>query len=719
MKQEPAAPVTPPAAMTLDHLPVSEAEDGQHRDAGDDMAVVEDARPPVQAVHAEPSREPHPQETGAADRYRSTRDTPSDLLGRVSPREGDFVMSRPRTPDAPSDGASDIVFNFDDADLLEVVRTMAELLRINYILDTNARGKVTIHTAGNLRKQDLFPVFYQVLEANGLTAVKEGSLYKIISLKDASRMPILSRYGRTAANVPPEERVVMQIIPLKHIAAQEMTKLLSPFISAEGTIISHADSNTLLVVDKGINIVKALRLADAFDIDLFRKMSHRFYTVGHGDAEEILKLLREILAAYGKDDKSDVKLIAVSRLNAILAISADPGVFEKIGMFIRRLDVPPGDSADPRIYVYPVRNGEAEELGSLLNTVFTGESAEDKKTASPKVAAEPGKNPYTPPNPFESEKKKKTDKKETAAASRSAEGASTLKGDVRITPDTTRNALIIEATPADYRIVEGILRQIDIMPRQVLIEVIIAEITLDGKNQLGVEWLYEKGTGGSLSTSLLSGQMGSAGLQFAIGQTDRWSMSLSALATENKANILSAPLVLASDNKEASINVSTQVPVASAEYLYDSGSSGVTQTNIQYRDTGIILSVTPHINDRGLVNMEISQEVSEEGGGVEVGGQSYPSFRERKVSTTLTVRHGQTIVMGGLMSKTSNNSDSGVPILSKIPGIGFLFGKDSDDFSKTDLVLLITPRVIVNLNDIDAVTEEFRSKVDHISQKVN
>jgi len=294
-----------------------------------------------------------------------------------------------------------------------------------------------------------------------------------------------------------------------------------------------------------------------------------------------------------------------------------------------------------------------------------------------------------------------------------------LGGEIKITPDPIRNALIIEAVPSDYRIIEDILRQIDVLPRQVLIEVIIAEISLDGKDELGVEWKYEKGSGGSVTTSLLQGQMGKAGIQFTLGQLDRWSATLSALASENKANILSTPVVLASDNKEAEISISDQIPVASAEYLYDSGSNGVTQTNIQYRNTGIILSVTPHINERRLVSMEISQEVSDEGSGKNVGGKEYPSFRERKVITSLTVRDGQTIVMGGLMREKEDNVNSGVPILSDLPIIGFLFGKKKKERVKTELILLITPRVIVNLEDVDMITEDFKARVKSLTFNQN
>jgi general secretion pathway protein D len=252
------------------------------------------------------------------------------------------------------------------------------------------------------------------------------------------------------------------------------------------------------------------------------------------------------------------------------------------------------------------------------------------------------------------------------------------------------------------------------MPRQVLIEAMIAEISLDDRTQFGVDWSYSRGDGSYPTAHLLSAALDSSlgGLQYVVGQTKRWSATLTALASENKVNILSSPTVLASNDKPATINISTEVPVASAQYRYsDSSSQPVTTTNIEYRNTGIILDVTPHINESGLVSMEISQEVSEQEGEVIVAGESYPSFFQRTVNTTLTVSHNQTIVIGGLIRENRSTGKSGVPGINKIPIIGSLFGTDSESSSKTELIILITPRVIVNLNDVDLVTEGFKSKI--------
>lgn len=634
------------------------------------------------------------------------------------------VAEKPKEKEA-SEEAGQIELNFDDADLSEVIRTIAELLNINYIVDPNVKGKVTIHAAGGLRKEDLFPVFFQILEVNGLTAIKEGNLHKIVQIKDAPRMMITSRLGRQREDVPPGERIIIQIIPLKFISAQEMTKLLTPFISAGGTILSHGDSNTLLVVDKGLNVLKVLRLVDVFDVNVFEKFNHWFYYLEYLDAEEIVETLTDIVASYGGVAKDIVSIVAIQRLNALLVISSNPQVFEKVDVFIQQLDVP-SEEVDPRIYVYSVKNGEAEDLGGLLNQVFADESsAKEKGTkdqSKKKAETAPFGNPLSRKTKEAKTKEAKAEKapevrKEPVTIGKTeTTGSGTLRGEINITADKIRNALIIKAIPADYRVIEEILKQIDVLPRQVLIEVTIAEISLDDTTDMGIEWTYLKGPG-SLGTSLLDASLGGSGFKYTIGMADRWTSALAFLASQDKVDILSSPSVLASDNKEAKIDISTEIPVASAEYQYTSAEEPVLETTIEYRDTGVLLSVTPHINERGLVTMDINQEVSEQSQYVGVGDKNYPSFYKRSVNTTLTVKHAQTIVIGGLIKETKSEGSASVPWLSNIPIIRYLFGKEKKSISKTELIILICPHVIANLDDVDLVTEEFKSKVGSVMKR--
>jgi len=612
------------------------------------------------------------------------------------------------------DQQAGLVLNFDDADIYEVIRVIADLLKINYIVDPGVQGKITIHTAGKLSHDDLWPVFHRILEVNGLTVVQQKGLYRVASLKDASGLPIPYRFGMEQEGIPPAERVVIQIIPIKYIVPGEMVKLLTPFLSANGTIVSHDESNLIVVVDRGTNILKILKMVEAFDLDLFERFHYHFYELLYADAPETADTLDSLLDPVRKKTRAELKIIGIERLNLLIVMSSTPRVFEEIDRIIKRLDVP-SETAEPRIYVYSVQNGEANQLAEILNLVFAEDtsSAEQKKLA--KKEPDSAKTPVVG-NSSEKEPPQKTalPPKATSREITQRFGSEILKGKIRIVPDEVRNALIIEAIPVDYKTIKSVLDEIDVLPRQVLIELTIAEVSLDEDTSLGVEWSYKRGSGGALSSSLLSASMGSSGLQYTIGETDRWFGILSALATKNKLNILASPSILASDNKEAVIDISTEIPVASSEYTYTSGTEPMIQTTIQYRDTGLILTVTPHINERRLVTMAINQEVSDQSHDVSVGGKTYPSFFKRSVNTTLTVKHGQTIVIGGLMKHSKGDGESGVPWLVKIPVLGFLFGKKTASFSQSELILLITPHVITTLEDVDEVTDEFKTKVKNV-----
>lgn len=610
--------------------------------------------------------------------------------------------------------AGDLVLNFDDADLYEVIRTIAELLKINYMIDPAVRGKVTIHTSSKFNSDDLWPVFFQILEANNLTAVREDKLYRITPLKEAPRLPVISGYGQDTKDLPPGERVIMQIVPLKHLDGSEMTKILTPFLSAEGTVVSHADSNTLLIVDKGLNVLKALRLVQAFDTDMLDNIFHRFFFLKNSNASETNELLQRVISTYDKKGNLGVSLIPIDRLNAVLAISKEEKSLKKVEDYISVFDAA-SEVAQTRIYVYAVRNSKADNLASLLNGIFNEDPTAETVGTDTVTGKEKQKPTPVSQNPFEKPPSAVSDQRPKMNVTGGPTTLSTLQDAIKITADPIRNSLIILATPQDYRVVEDLLEKLDVLPRQVLIEATIAEITLDDQTKLGVEWSYLKGDR-PLDTSLINAKAGKEGLSFLIGETSRWSATLSAWAKDNKVNIIATPSIMASDNREASINISTEVPVVSS--TYNNQDSKVITSNVQYRNTGLILTVTPHINENGLVSMDINQEVSEQAGSTTVAGASYPTFFKRNVTTSFVVKHNQTIIIGGLIRETKSAGKTGVPIFSKIPGFGFLFGEKADSIAKSELILFITPHVIGNLDDVDALTRDFKQKVNQSIREV-
>jgi general secretion pathway protein D len=304
--------------------------------------------------------------------------------------------------------------------------------------------------------------------------------------------------------------------------------------------------------------------------------------------------------------------------------------------------------------------------------------------------------------------------------------AGELSGEVEIIPDETNNAIVFKATGRDYKTIKKVLKRLDIVPRQVLINVIIAEVTLSGSLEYGVQWFLkdraqsnykfqgrlDDGIDLPIDTEL--GSAGIKGLTLALYDSDDLLRGLiTALETEGEVNILSSPNILAVDNKEAVIEVGEQVPIPTGETTTDTG----TVRSIQYRDTGVLLTVTPHINSSGMIKIELVQEVSEIGTKDE--DLEAFSFFNRKAQTSLVVEDGQTIILGGLMRSKMDASGSGVPFLRRIPLLGYLFGGTSKDLDKIELIFLLTPRVINTRAEADAITREFSQRVDTMKKLIN
>jgi len=303
-----------------------------------------------------------------------------------------------------------------------------------------------------------------------------------------------------------------------------------------------------------------------------------------------------------------------------------------------------------------------------------------------------------------------------------------LTGPVSFVVDETTNAILVKCMGSDYRVIKGVIEKLDIFPRQVLIEVLIAEINLDETNKLGVEWQYIfdlSGSGvarlGNLSlTNLLTDGPLTGGMSYLVANTERFKAAIQASATDNNVQILSSPHVLASDNQKATIDIGSEVPVVTSQTLKDDSTSTVTTTDqsVQYRNTGIILSVTPHINEKGLVRMEVSQEVSELSDKF-IEGIPSPIFSKRKAETTLSVKDGQTIVIGGLIRQTRSDTYTGVPGLSRIPILRNLMGTESKGWENTELMLFITPHVIVHNEDAEFISKKFVDRLEGVKASFN
>lgn len=603
---------------------------------------------------------------------------------------------------------------------------MADVMKFNYIIDPKVKGAVNIHTSGQISAENVFPIFQSILQLNGATAVKRGQLYEIVPFGDAKKLYTPPSKIEDSGKLLTDEKYVIQIIPLKFIPVAEASKMIKPFLSDGADIIEHPSQNILLVGDIASNIKKILDLIALFDIDIFTDLNVRIYPVFNSDVSDIAKEMERIFASFEVSTKSGrgvgITFTPVTRINSLLVVSSIPNIFERVEGWLKQLDQTPTNEAKLGVFVYYVQNGKAKDMADVLKQIFT--PPKEKKT-TPTTTTTPA--PATPATPPGQRSARPTPTPTTPGAPPPAEEGGIPTGEINIVVDETTNALIIRAYPREYKFVLETIKKLDLYPKQVLIEVFLVSVTLDDTNKFGLEWSTLKGnlTKGNTTYNWTFGMGGPAidpttfanGIQYVITATDKLAAAINASATDNKTKVISSPHLLASNNKEAKIQVGTSQPILTNTYttgVTTGTTTGVVEGTIEYKDVGIILTVTPRISDGGLVTMDLSLEDSSVTSGSLGTLSNVPIFTKKTAKTTLSILEGQTIVIGGLIEETKIANKSGVPLLSKIPIIGGLFGSQDYEKHKTELMLLLTPHVITDIGQSNAITREFKEKIDWI-----
>ncbi|UCG78066.1 MAG: hypothetical protein JSV21_10975 [Nitrospirota bacterium] len=405
----------------------------------------------------------------------------------------------------------------------------------------------------------------------------------------------------------------------------------------------------------------------------------------------------------------------------LLIVTARPEGLLKFMKILEAIDIPPSERENIRTFVYYVENGESKNLAGILKDIYAQQPGQQRTTTTTTSA-----------------RKRVTPRQQTTTTAQPPTviggTAGLIEGDLTITSYDDINALIIKSSPAAFLAILETIKKLDIAPKQVLIEVMIAEVRLDDTENLGIEWLIKSQI--DSSTTALAGFTPSLldvntvatnapakdFFGYVIKPGDFVAM-INLLASYGRVNVLSSPHILALDNKEAKIEVGDDIPIATGlNTSADTSGTGTTLVSsgqIQYRTAGILLTVTPHISDKDNVTLKITQEYSGPGGGVNVAGSEFPSFFTRRAETSGIVKDGHTLVIGGLISETQDNLNTGLPILSKIPIIGYLFGSTRLINRKNELIIMVTPHVIRNQDEADLRTAEFQDRVKRIKKRIS
>ena len=651
-----------------------------------------------------------------------------------------------------------VVLNFDNADIEVVIQAAAEIVGFNYVFGPNVRGrKVTLQTVGKIPREDLMAFLLTVLDVNGLAAVKTDNVYRIITRDGAPQNAVRTVVGRDPAPGPVGGEIVTQVVPLSYLNAADAVTILRPFVAAEGSVSAHRETNILILTDTASNIRRLLDIVKVMDVPVALE-EPQIIPLQHADAQDLAQLLNQMFVSgrargggavvapgvplapavpgapprppsvggevgggsVGGGSERPPLIIAERRSNS-LVVHARKQDLEAIRRLVERLDV--NMRGGQQVFVHFAENTKARDLATTLDAIYgrgdrgvaiTGTQTPRGGSGIARDIAGGPIPPLSPPSiPSVSP---------GAVPVSLPPDALMARPEIRFIADEVTNAVIVTTYPRLWQEIQETIKQLDKMPRQVLIQVLAVEVTLTDDTKLGMDWAVRSGkfTATSSPSGLLPGippqsliPLGGpvpAGLSMFAFATDRFLAALNALAAHNLVNVLSNPAVMTTENKKAVINVSQSVPIVTSQQVpvATGGITGnaITQT-VEYRDAGVVLTVTPRIGEQGTVALDVKQEVNEVGQ-PEPPPINSPRFTKREAETSVVLLNNQTLVLGGLIQNRRTTTQNGVPFLHRIPVLGFLFGFKEEKIEKTELVLVITPRVVGTAIEAARITEEMR-----------
>jgi general secretion pathway protein D len=665
-----------------------------------------------------------------------------------------------------------VSLNFNRADLVEIIHIIAQQLRLTYTIDPEVKGTVTINSAEPLRSEDLLPVFHQLLRMNGAVAVRTGNLYHIMPIKDGKGLARPAGQSR-------EDSFALQIVPVRFFSVAEMKKVLTPFLQPGAEVVENPRGNFLVVMDLPSNIQRLMEIVDLIDVQVFAGTRMEIYQPKVASAEELsqemTKVMQSFAATAPQADTFTAQFIPLPRINQLLVISHSETAWTYARRWLERIDVV-AEGPGRRIFIYGVENGKATDLADILNQAFgqattgsrsstqtlqslhrstpggTGQQTGSGGTTSPfgssgsssqstrstgiggmgsGFAAIPVPGQPTPPTGIVPQPQPGPGGVAPGVPRpgvQAGPGATPQPEQLRIVADPATNSLIIYGTAQEFQNIKNILRDLDAVPRQVLIEATILQVDLSDSESFGIDYeilrrprttifgqtFSSRGALRTLGELFPTAPVFGAGsgLSGIVGGSDIQAM-INVLLQDSRVKLISSPSVLAADNRPARIQVGSEEPIATGTISQAVG--GVAEsTSIQYRNTGRILTIIPQVNSKGLVNLQLKAEVSARGDDVAIGANTFPAFNTQDAETTAVVHDGETLVIGGLIGELKNKGRSGIPYLMDIPVIGRFFGTTSESSRRTELIMLITPRVIRNRDEARSATTEFKSKVGQV-----
>jgi len=610
----------------------------------------------------------------------------------------------------------EIVLNFEGESLQSVVHTiLGEVLQETFVIGPGVSGQVTFSTSKPVSRDQLMPILELLLRWNGAAMVYTEGRYHILPISEAIRGNLTPVLSNEALAMGYEVRVV----PLEFIGALEMAKILEPYVREGAMVRVDPGRSMLFLAGTQEELRNYQQTVNVFDVDWLAGMSVGIYPLETVDVDSIST---ELTTIFGMDAESPLagmfRFVPLERLGSIMVITPKEAYLEKARKWIETLDRGAAGSG-VQLYVYRVKNLEAQVLANYLTTLFGGEISTPERNVS-RGTLSPGLQEAQKSSLSSFNVNRQTANERGIKDNRSSGSVvSTPEGDIRITSISETNSLLIQATQSQYSSIQAAIERIDEEPLQVLIEAQILDVELNEDLQFGVNWFLTNnpdavppGGENPISNGFDTAIFGSSTNFFAsitgpIGSAFVRA-TISALDSVTDVRSLGAPSLLVRNNATATITVGTQVPVQSSSI--STGNANVI-SSAQYVSTGITLTVTPRINPGGLVYMDVSQEVSRPGArDPDISTSGNPPINNKSVVSQVAVQSGQTIFLGGLISEQTSKGRTGVPYLNRIPGIGALFGSRTSSTVRSETIVMITPTVIESTSDLKVVSDDIRTE---------
>jgi general secretion pathway protein D len=709
----------------------------------------------------------------------SSKPGPVTARGQAVAGTGVYVNPSPEKAESVKvapDGS--VTFNFVGADIRDVMRELVgDQLHLNYVVDSRVQGTITAQTGTPLPRTAVLATLGAALRANGFDLALSDGIYRVTPIADAAHASI------AASTVSNADRA-LRVITLRYVSAAEVKAAIEPFLP-QGTTVQTDDARHVLLVSGPQSDFDGISdLVRQFDVDWMAGTSFALHPLHVGTAADVAGAVDHIIGDPQNGPLAGmVRIVPLPRFKAILVIASQRRYLDEVQSWIDRIDYGAGDNV-PRLFEYRVQNSRAADLAAVLNKLLSNGSVStilpqtapgtsattlggQQNSGLPGAAntsgntgttglsglptvpglnnpgtsqttsstgttsgTTPGTNPTTgiSTTPGSSNQAYVAQQNLRSGDTSNGTGIGTSRGQdnlefppVRVVADEKNNALVTFARPSDYRMVEELIKQLDIVPLQVLIQATIAEVTLNNALNYGLQYYLTQGphhfgfTGPSPSAATASagGQGGPGdisaiypGFNYVLAYSNS-RIILDALAQVSTVNVVSSPEILVLDHQTASIQVGDQVPI-----ITQSAQSTLTNTadivnSVAYQQTGVLLKVTPRVNNSGLITLDIDQEVSDVSTTTTSNIDS-PTITDRHVTSSVVVQDGQTLALAGLILDNLSSTKAGLPVLSSIPVVGSLFGTTSKTRARTELIVFLSPRIIRNSVDAKAMTDELR-----------